>query len=943
MQEGLIVVVGLGLLIVPWVALGLAIAASRRSERLEGAVHQLKIEVARLRRGGAGVAAPERAVKEEGETATQAAAPVAVPVPVPGAEAAPATWEEKQAALRRVAMSPPPPPPPEEAAEEIHELDEADVIATEEPAAQVESPAASGGAAEAGGATPPPLPPRPPKTAPKPPGESWEQKLATKLPVWIGAVALALAGIFMVRFFAEHVVLSPLMRVCLAGGFGLGMIGIGELLRRRQANIAQGLAAAGVAVLYGTLLSAVQLHGLISPIVGFVLMALVTAGAVALSLRHGPFVALLGLVGGFLMPALLGARSVPAVQIFGFLLLLQIALAVLSRSRAWWWLTALTMVGGIIWAAAWLALYDGADSKLIGIFLLASAATLIFATLGHEEEMVNDVRVEHLIAFPAVGAALALMAWLISAAGFTLLEWGYMAVLGAGAMVLARMRPRYLPLVWLAAAAGVALLAAWGDAQDGEPAGRFYWIALAYGVLYAGGAYAAMWGSDRPAHWARLSGLAALAYLLVAYFSTGEPSGIAWWAIAGGLSLIYAAAAWPVQMRRGVMVQGDGAMAALTLACCAFAGLAVPMELERQWIGVAWGIEIVLIAAASVWLKLPQLRAAMVVLGGLIGVRLLLNPFVLGYPIGAWIIFNWLLYGYGVPAVCLVAAARLMRRDGVPRIATGLEAGAAALGFAMITLMVRHGFHPAGMDRDGFTLYEWSTYAIVWGVCALGLLWAGERWSRPIAGLCGQIVLGASLAVALLGAGLADNPLIEHTAVGSVPVLNWLLYLYGIPAAIALAAALWLRNRDVQPMATIASLGGLLLTFGLVTLEVRQAFHGAFLDGAPPSSAEWYAYSATWIVFAAVLLAVGVVRQSHTFRWASLAVMLASIVKVFIFDTAHLGDLWRVVSFLGLGVSLLLLAWVYQRFVFSRSSESNAENAESAEAKADVDAGMTPT
>ena len=49
--------------------------------------------------------------------------------------------------------------------------------------------------------------------------------------------------------------------------------------------------------------------------------------------------------------------------------------------------------------------------------------------------------------------------------------------------------------------------------------------------------------------------------------------------------------------------------------------------------------------------------------------------------------------------------------DGVPRIAIGLEAGAAALGFAMITLMVRHGFHPEGMDRDGFTLYEWSTYA----------------------------------------------------------------------------------------------------------------------------------------------------------------------------------------------------------------------------------------
>jgi uncharacterized membrane protein len=40
------------------------------------------------------------------------------------------------------------------------------------------------------------------------------------------------------------------------------------------------------------------------------------------------------------------------------------------------------------------------------------------------------------------------------------------------------------------------------------------------------------------------------------------------------------------------------------------------------------------------------------------------------------------------------------------------------------------------------------------------------------------------------------------------------------------------------------------------------------------------------------------------------------VAKVFLYDTANLSDLYRVFSFLGLGASLLLLAWVYQRFVF---------------------------
>ena len=52
-------------------------------------------------------------------------------------------------------------------------------------------------------------------------------------------------------------------------------------------------------------------------------------------------------------------------------------------------------------------------------------------------------------------------------------------------------------------------------------------------------------------------------------------------------------------------------------------------------------------------------------------------------------------------------------------------------------------------------------------------------------------------------------------------------------------------------------------------------------------------------------------------RYASLLVMLLAVGKVFLFDTAQLKDLYRVVSFLGLGVSLMLLAYLYNRFVFA--------------------------
>jgi uncharacterized membrane protein len=75
-----------------------------------------------------------------------------------------------------------------------------------------------------------------------------------------------------------------------------------------------------------------------------------------------------------------------------------------------------------------------------------------------------------------------------------------------------------------------------------------------------------------------------------------------------------------------------------------------------------------------------------------------------------------------------------------------------------------------------------------------------------------------------------------------------------------------------------------------------------------------------WVLFGTALLGVGIARDSQLSRYGSMAVMLLAVVKVFVYDMSALSDLYRVFSFLGLGVSLLLLAWLYQRFVFRPAS-----------------------
>jgi uncharacterized membrane protein len=108
---------------------------------------------------------------------------------------------------------------------------------------------------------------------------------------------------------------------------------------------------------------------------------------------------------------------------------------------------------------------------------------------------------------------------------------------------------------------------------------------------------------------------------------------------------------------------------------------------------------------------------------------------------------------------------------------------------------------------------------------------------------------------------------------------------------------------------------GLVLVFAYLTLEVRHAFHGAILVGGRTSDAEWYSYSVVWLAYAGALLALGFQRRDPRLRHAALAIVLVTVLKVFVWDMAELSGLYRAASFLGLGLSLVAIGWLYQRFV----------------------------
>ncbi|MCO6419928.1 DUF2339 domain-containing protein, partial [Siccirubricoccus sp. KC 17139] len=141
-------------------------------------------------------------------------------------------------------------------------------------------------------------PEAPPPPAPSPPRPGLEEALTLRWGVWLGAGALLLAGIFLVRTAVEEGWLGPLPRCVLAALLGLAMVAGALWLRRLPEAVRPNLpwpdqapaalAAGGVALLFGAAYATGPLYGLVPPLIGFALLAAAALAGIALALLFGP-------------------------------------------------------------------------------------------------------------------------------------------------------------------------------------------------------------------------------------------------------------------------------------------------------------------------------------------------------------------------------------------------------------------------------------------------------------------------------------------------------------------------------------------------------------------------------------------------------------------------------------------------------------------------------
>ncbi len=363
----------------------------------------------------------------------------------------------------------------------------------------------------------------------------------------------------------------------------------------------------------------------------------------------------------------------------------------------------------------------------------------------------------------------------------------------------------------------------------------------------------------------------------------------------------------------------------LAFATCAilatvFVTLAVPLALREHGIVLGWALEAPVLALLGTHYRLRSVRtagAAVVILAAgwmlidqLPSHALAFTPFfnarfasALAVPVAA-ALYAWI-------------AGRAARRflDPLGRghaITTGVMAGMLTLG--LVHAEVWQYFVLAGEVDDArlAVLAWWLTATSI----ALAISWRGN-----LAAWGAALTLGAGTGVvALMASQVRPSDV--------VPFLNPRFLLLAVTCVTWLG--LWrAERRQLDGGAAIAELRAMVAFWMPIaflgatwTLITHEAWVQVRFGVADPVRAEWLGHAAlscAWSVYAAALLALGFRLRVPALRWIALGMFGLTVAKVMLVDLSRVEQIYRVTSFLVLGVLLFAVSWLYHRAGSRRS------------------------
>jgi len=805
---------------------------------------------------------------------------------------------------------------------------------------------------------------------PKPPARNLEELIGGQWSVWVGGAALLVGAILLIRFSIEAGIFGPAARILMSVALGIVLLLAGEWLKRSDDKTLKGklgeaakalqgnasvpglLSAVGVFTLLGATYAAHELHGLISAPVAFILLGIISLGAMALSLRQGPLLAAIGLLASLATPYLIQTQTPNFMALVGYLLVVGFAALAVAHRTHWRWLEVGTVAGWLGWSALSIKAATSGQMLLWGVFLAIGFVVIVWCSDRRLREAQPDIAANE--------NTLESQLNVFSPHPYFAVVWGAVAtvliaiIMGESWDLSANRTgfPTTSIFLFLSAFAALSGAALFFKRQRGH-------------IVTAGGlVFILSLASTPPSQFTLFAGLTAVGVIVALYQSLrfdgkedGDDRGLFWPIFAIGLALsvvlsyhFYDGKIWPRSTYFTVMLGYSALFAAAAFyfhtksrpkfytACMTLgAGLAWATAWAIQFddlpVSLAFSAGAALMVAAYWFLRLPGARAGLLGLAGLVFAHALLIQFPETDSLSLRPIINALWAYLALPAAILGVAGYLLHGEKTElkneSFINGVIEAAALAGFALFAVFqIRHLSNGGSVyvDKIGF---EELGLQVSTGLCftlaGLSKRFSGNQVLSKMAEVISYVTLGAFA----LGSLLILSPLFNggERIEGNV-LFNSLTTGLLVPTVLLGLCAWFARGR--RPEDYINVLGGLSLAGGImwVTAMVRFIFNGDKINiNVRFSDLELWTISAVWLAIGIALLAFGVWRRERAFRIASGIVIILTVLKAFLIDMAGLEGVLRALSFVVLGLVLIVIGTAYQRYWLSDNQEEKTQEA----------------
>ena len=786
----------------------------------------------------------------------------------------------------------------------------------------------------AGGGTPP--------LAPREPSALWRWITGGNSLARVGVLVLFVGVGFLLKYAAEHVTVPIELRIAGVALGGIAMLVLGWRLRDRRTGYAMILQGGGVGVLYLTVFAAFKLYALVPAAATFALLVAIAALSAVLAVRQDAIaLAAVGVIGGFFAPILTSSQSGNHVVLFTYYALLNAGILGIAWFKAWRLLNLLgfvcTFVIGSLWGVTRYRAGDFATTEpfLVLFFLFYVAIAVLYAlrrsvsvrdyvdgtivfgtplvTAGLQQALVRPyefgMAISALVA-SALYVALARVLWSRHREELRLLTESFVAL---GVVFATLAVPLAFDAQWTSATwalEGAAIV--WVGARQRRVLARAFGLLLqlAAGVAFALGSplfgHAAV-ASALPILNSAFIGalLVALGALVTALVYHRRAADIA---VDEARVVGEVAFAWGALWSLFAGIREIDRFVAPDLRSAAFVGFAAAAAIAYAAASrlLAWSIARVpalLLGPALLVFALPR-----IVIGSTSTAHLFAHGGVVAWPLAIGI---------------AIALLRSLERQGAYAAASTTASALHAAWFWLVALVIAHEAAWAASQLAHGNAWRYAAWGIVPAIAiAIVVRFArGDAWPfgvhrRSYVEVATPPLVFWALAWSLI-VGVASDA--DPAPLPYVPFVNPVDLALGFIAATVIAwiARLRAEHAGIDERLPVRGLVAIVAGFAflwLTAIALRTLHHWFDIGWSP--TALWASplvQAVVALLWTVIALAAMVCANRARARsgWIAGAALLAVVVaKLFFVDLSRVGSIERIVSFIGVGLLLLLIGYL---------------------------------